>query len=115
MNQAILLQPCIFLINVIFIPIYISFKDQYTYSGSSNPSYYRYSLFTLDYPTIILILHFTNIFLCFLNFKSKLNIISEGKADPENNVKLLDQSSNVLKDNDENEVKVEESDQVSSV
>ena len=113
MNQAILLQPVVFLVNVIFIPIYISYKE-YFYRSSSDPSQYRYSLFLLDYPTIILILHFANIFFCYLNFKSKLSITPDGGIGPDNKNKLLEQFKVVYSSNDdaeENNV----SDQVSSV
>ena len=85
LNSAIFLQPIQFLVSLIFLSIFISWKslahqhysDKWWYN-EYKPNFDSidrvYNYITLDYPTVILLLGFLNLFICFSNLGWKIKI-----------------------------------------
>ena len=82
MNSAILLQIPQFILNIIFISIFIHFQNV---EASVYSNYYGYkawntaSFFTLNYGSIILILNFIHIYFCYNNWSGKIRLKEETK------------------------------------
>ena len=70
MNAAILIQPVQCLVNVIFIPVYLSFSDAY---GSTHSTISGFQIIRIDLAAVILILTLVNIILCFTNVGCKIS------------------------------------------
>ena len=77
LNSAILLQPIHFLVNVIFLSLFISWKSQHNKELSCiencniNGFEKVYNYIYLDYPSIILILGFINLLIWKLKVQKK--------------------------------------------
>ena len=73
MNTAILIQPVQCLVNIIFIPVYLSFSDDQAPATYSTPS--GFQIIWLDLAVVILILTLVNIILCFTNVGCKIRCL----------------------------------------
>ena len=74
LNSTILLQPIQFLVSLIFLSIFISWKSQY-HDITSNDINRVFNYITLGYPTVILLIGVLNIYFCFINWSWKIKII----------------------------------------
>ena len=70
MNTAILIQPVQCLVNIIFIPVYISFSD--VLASDTHSTISGFQIIRMDLAVIILILTLVNIILCFINVGCKI-------------------------------------------
>ena len=71
MNTAILIQPVQCLVNIIFIPVYLSFSDDQAPATHSTPS--GFQIIRMDLAVVILILTLVNLILCFTNVGCKIS------------------------------------------
>ena len=78
MNSTILLQIPQFILNIIFIPIFIYFQN------AEVSDYHSQSIFTLNYASIILVLNFLHIYFCYHNWSSKIKMKGETKLNERN-------------------------------
>merc|ERR1712179_760100 len=73
MNTAILIQPVQCLINIIFLPVYLSFSDHQAAATSSTPSGFQF--IRIELAAVILILTLVNIILSFTNIGCKVGCV----------------------------------------
>ena len=71
MDTAILIQPVQCLVNIIFIPVYLSFSDDQASATFSTIS--GFQIIRINLAVVILILTLVNIILCFTNVGCKIS------------------------------------------
>ena len=71
MNAALLIQPVQCLVNIIFIPVYLSFSD--VRGDGSHSTLSGFQIMQIDQAVVILILTLVNIILCFTNISCKIS------------------------------------------
>ena len=71
MNAAILIQPVQCLVNVIFLPVYLSFSDNQ--AAAITSTYSGFEFIRIELAAVILILTLVNIILCFTNTGCKVS------------------------------------------
>ena len=71
MNAALLIQPVQCLVNIIFIPVYLSFSD--VRGEGSHSTLSGFQIMQIDQAVVILILTLVNIILCFTNLSCKIS------------------------------------------
>ena len=123
MNSAILLQIPQFILNIIFISIFIHFHNV---EVSVYSNYYGYqawntaSFFTLNYGSIILILNFIHIYFCYNNWSGKIRLKEESKLNERisgnefRRSSIQFQSEMLTRSKDEKEEKGEENTELSN-
>lgn len=79
LNSTILLQPIQFLVSLIFLSIFISWKSQY-HDIAFNDINRVFNYITLGYPTVILLIGVLNIYFCFINWSWKIKITSSSSV-----------------------------------
>ena len=90
LNSAILLQPIQLFISAIFISIFMFWNNHHAYqelieetiknTDGNDMVYYH---ITLNYPSIILVLGFLNLIICFSNLGCKINLDTENQSEVE--------------------------------
>ena len=75
MNAAILIQPVQCLVNIIFIPVYLSFSDDQAPAVATYSTPSGFQIIWLDLAVVILILALVNVILCFTNVGCKIRCL----------------------------------------
>ena len=104
MNAAILIQPVQCLVNIIFLPVYLSFSDDRANATSSTPS--GFQIIRIDLAAVIIILTLVNIILCFTNVGCKVSCVPSTSVRGSEQGQSLNQSKS-KKDGPEKFVSVE--------